>query len=48
MEWYLHHVPEHRILAHATPAALLRGEDLIDISEAERVLRGEEPRNRVA
>jgi predicted acylesterase/phospholipase RssA len=41
MEWYLHHVPEHGILARATPAALLRGEDMIDIAEAERVLAAE-------
>jgi predicted acylesterase/phospholipase RssA len=41
MEWYLHHVPSHGILARATPAALLRGEDMIDIAEAERVLAAE-------
>ena len=41
MEWYLHHVPVHGILAHATPVALLRGEDMVDVSEAERVLAAE-------
>jgi len=41
MEWYLHHVLEHGLLAHATPVALLRGEDMVDVNEAERVLAGE-------
>jgi predicted acylesterase/phospholipase RssA len=41
MEWYLHYVPEHRILAHATPVGLIRGEDLIDLPEAVRVLQTE-------
>ena len=41
MEWYLHHVPARGILARATPAALLRGEDMVDIAEAERVLAAE-------
>jgi predicted acylesterase/phospholipase RssA len=41
MEWYLHHVPEHHILQHATPVGLLRGEDLIDVPEAVRVLATE-------
>jgi predicted patatin/cPLA2 family phospholipase len=41
MEWYLHHVPEHGILARATPVALLRGEDVIDMPEAARVLEME-------
>ena len=41
MEWYLYHVLEHRILAGATAMALLRGEDMIDLTEAERVLSAE-------
>jgi predicted acylesterase/phospholipase RssA len=41
MEWYLYHVPEHHILDHATPVGLLRGEDLIDVPEATRVLATE-------
>jgi predicted acylesterase/phospholipase RssA len=41
MEWYLHHVPEHHILAHATPVGLLRGEDVIDVPEAVKVLATE-------
>lgn len=41
MEWYLHHVPEHAILARATPVAVLRGEDVIDVPEATRVLETE-------
>jgi predicted acylesterase/phospholipase RssA len=41
MEWYLHHVPAHGILARATPVALLRGEDMVDVTEAERVLAAE-------
>lgn len=41
MEWYLHHVPERGILARATPVALLRGEDVIDVPEAVRVLEAE-------
>jgi predicted acylesterase/phospholipase RssA len=41
MEWYLHHVPEHAILARATPVAVLRGEDVIDVPEAARVLEAE-------
>ena len=41
MEWYLYHVLEHGILARATAFALLRGEDMVDVSEAERVLADE-------
>ena len=41
MEWYLHHVPEHHLLAGATPVALLRGDDMVDVTEAEHVLRAE-------
>ncbi len=41
MEWYLQYVPEHGILAHATPVGLIRGEDFIDIPEAVRVLETE-------
>jgi len=41
MEWYLHHIPARGILARATPAALLRGEDMVDVKEAERVLAAE-------
>jgi len=41
MEWYLHHVPARGILARATPVSLLRGEDMVDIAEAERVLAAE-------
>jgi predicted acylesterase/phospholipase RssA len=41
MEWYLHHVPARGILARATPVTLLRGEDMVDIAEAERVLAAE-------
>jgi predicted acylesterase/phospholipase RssA len=41
MEWYLHHVREHHILDHATPVGLLRGEDVIDVPEAVRVLATE-------
>jgi predicted acylesterase/phospholipase RssA len=37
-EWYLYHVLEHGILARATAVSLLRGEDMVDIPEAERVL----------
>lgn len=40
-EWYLHYVIEHGILAKATAASLLRGEDMVDIPEAERVLAHE-------
>ena len=41
MEWYLHHVPEHGIVGRATPVAVLRGEDAIDLPEAGRVLETE-------
>jgi hypothetical protein len=41
MEWYLYHVLEHGILARLPAVALLRGEDVIDITEAERVLSTE-------
>jgi predicted acylesterase/phospholipase RssA len=41
VEWYLHHVIEHGILAKATAVRLLRGEDMVDIPEAERVLAHE-------
>lgn len=41
MEWYLYHVPEHHILDHATPLSLLRGEDVVDVPEAVRVLATE-------
>jgi len=41
MEWYLHHIPARGILARVTPAALLRGEDMVDVREAERVLAAE-------
>lgn len=41
MEWYLHHVPERGIIARVTPVAMLRGEDLIDVPEAVRVLEAE-------
>jgi predicted acylesterase/phospholipase RssA len=41
VEWYLYHVLEHGILARATAMALLRGEDMVDVSEAERVLAAE-------
>jgi predicted patatin/cPLA2 family phospholipase len=41
MEWYLQYVPEHRILANATPAGLIRGEDFVDLPEAVRVLETE-------
>ena len=41
MEWYLYHVLEHGILARATAVSLLRGEDMIDVTEAERVLADE-------
>jgi predicted patatin/cPLA2 family phospholipase len=41
MEWYLHHVPERGILARATPVALIRGEDVIDVPEAVRVIETE-------
>jgi predicted patatin/cPLA2 family phospholipase len=41
MEWYLEYVPEHRILANATPVAVIRGEDAIDMPEAVRVLESE-------
>jgi predicted acylesterase/phospholipase RssA len=41
VEWYLHHVIEHGILARATAVALLRGEDMVDLAEAERVLEAE-------
>ena len=41
VEWYLHHVIEHGILAKATAVTLLRGEDMVDIPEAERVLAHE-------
>jgi predicted acylesterase/phospholipase RssA len=41
MEWYLYHVLEHGLLARATAVALLRGEDMIDLTEAERVLADE-------
>ena len=40
-EWYLHHVIEHGILAKATAVTLLRGEDMVDIPEAERALAHE-------
>jgi len=41
MEWYLYHVLEHGILARATAFALLRGDDMVDLAEAERVLEAE-------
>ena len=41
MEWYLQYVPEHGILANATPMALIRGEDCVDVPEAIRVLETE-------
>jgi predicted acylesterase/phospholipase RssA len=41
MEWYLYHVPTHHILDHATPLALLRGEDAVDVPETLRVLATE-------
>jgi predicted patatin/cPLA2 family phospholipase len=41
LEWYLHDVPEHGILAHFAAVSLLRGEDVIDVPEAARVLRAE-------
>jgi predicted acylesterase/phospholipase RssA len=41
MEWYLYQVPEHHILDHATPLSLLRGEDVVDVPEAVRVLATE-------
>jgi len=41
MEWYLYQVPEHHILDHATPLSLLRGEDVVDVPEAMRVLATE-------
>jgi predicted patatin/cPLA2 family phospholipase len=41
MDWYLHHVPEHNIVARATPVAVLLGEDAIDLPEAGRVLETE-------
>lgn len=41
MEWYLQYVPERGILAHATPVGLFRGEDVVDVSEAARVLETE-------
>jgi predicted patatin/cPLA2 family phospholipase len=41
MEWYLYHVLEHGLLARATAVALLRGEDMVDVNEAERVLADE-------
>lgn len=41
MEWYLYHVLEHDILGRATAMALLRGEDMVDVTEAERVLAAE-------
>ena len=41
MEWYLHHIPSRGILARATAVALLRGEDMVDVTEAERVLAAE-------
>jgi predicted acylesterase/phospholipase RssA len=41
MEWYLYHVIEHGILAKATAVSLLRGEDMIDLTQAERVLADE-------
>jgi predicted acylesterase/phospholipase RssA len=41
MEWYLQYVPEHGILARATPVAFIRGEDFIDLPEAIRVLETE-------
>lgn len=41
MEWYLHHVPRHGILAHATPVSVLRGEDVIDMPGAGRVIESE-------
>jgi predicted patatin/cPLA2 family phospholipase len=40
-EWYLREVPEHGLISRAAPVALLRGEDLIDLPEAERVLETE-------
>jgi predicted patatin/cPLA2 family phospholipase len=42
MEWYLYYVIEHGLLARATTVALLRGDDMIDITEAERVLAAED------
>lgn len=41
MEWYLHYVPSHGIMARSTPVALLRGEDVIDFPEAALVLETE-------
>jgi predicted patatin/cPLA2 family phospholipase len=41
MEWYLQYVPEHGLLAHATPVALIRGEDVVDMPGAGRVLEAE-------
>jgi predicted acylesterase/phospholipase RssA len=41
MEWYLHEVPEHRIVADAPSVAVLRGRDVIDLPEARHVLETE-------
>lgn len=41
MEWYLHYVPKHGIVNGMTPGSLLRGEDVINMPEAERVLDAE-------
>jgi predicted acylesterase/phospholipase RssA len=41
MEWYLHHVIEHGLLARATAVTLIRGEDMVDLAEAERALEAE-------
>jgi predicted acylesterase/phospholipase RssA len=38
MEWYLHDVPGHRIVAGAPSVAVLRGKDLIDLPAARHVL----------
>jgi predicted patatin/cPLA2 family phospholipase len=41
MQWYLRDVPDHGIVARSAPMALLRGDDLVDLPEAERVLETE-------
>jgi len=40
-KWYYHDVPAHGILARATPVAVLRGEDVMDVPVATRVLETE-------
>ena len=40
-DWYLREVPEHGLISRAAPVALLRGEDLVDLPEAEHVLETE-------